>query len=98
MRWKAHLILNCDNKENDTKTSFGFKSRYQLPPYTELEHFEKDLINIINSVYKLKFTNNSVQKKLCADITEAESSRSIYVFADKTYHIYRMPTSEHNKL
>ena len=73
MRWKAHFFLNDDNKENNTKTSFGFKSKHQLPPCTELEHFEKDLINIVNNV---KFTNSkkSFQKKPCADITEIKNS------------------------
>ena len=97
MRWKAHFFLNGDNKENNTEASFGFKSRYHPPPCTELELFEKDLINIINNV---KFTNNknSFQKKLRADITEIKHSRNIYVFADKTNNVYKMPTSEYNKL
>ena len=79
------------------KHLFRFKSRYHPPPCTELQHFEKELINIINNV---KFTNNesSFQKKLLADITEIKNSRNIYVFADKTNNVYKMPTSEHNKL
>ena len=78
------------------KHLFGFKSRYHPPPCTGLQHFEKDLITIINNV---KFTNNesSFQKKLRADIAEIKNSRNIYVFADKT-NVYRMPTSEHNEL
>ena len=88
MPWKVHFFLNGDNKESNTKISFGFKSRYHPPPCTELEHFEKDLINIINNV---KFTNstNSFQKKLRVDITEIKNSRNFYVFADKTSNIYR---------
>ena len=59
--------------------------------------FEKDLINIINNV---KFANNknSFQKNLRADITEIKNSRNVYAFADKTNNVYRMLTSEHNKL
>ena len=97
MRWKAHFFLNGDNKENNAKTSFGLKSRYHSPPCFELEHFGKDLINIINNV---KFTNNknSFQKMLCAEITEIKNYRNMHVFADKTKNVYRMPTSEHNKL
>ena len=96
MRWKAHFFLNGEYKENDTKTFFGFKSRYHPPPCTELEHFEKDLINIIINV---KFTKNmnSFQRKLCTDLTEIKISRNSYIFADKTNNIYRMPTSEHNE-
>ena len=92
-----HFFLNGGNKENNTKTSFGIKSRFHPPPCTELEHFEKDLINIINYV---KFMNNmqSFNEKLLADITEIKNSRIIYVFADKTNNIYSMPISEHNKL
>ena len=41
---------------------------------------------------------NSFQKKPCTDITEIKNSRNIYVFADKTNNVYRMPTFEHNKL
>ena len=97
MRWKTYFFLNGDNKENNTKTSFGFESRYHPLPCTEIEHFGKDLIKIINNV---KFTNNknSFQKKLRADITEIKSSRNIHIFADKTNNVYKMPTSEHNKL
>ena len=46
MGCKTHFFLNGDNKENNTKTSFRFKSRYHPPPCTELQHFKKDLINI----------------------------------------------------
>ena len=97
MPWKALVFSNGDNKENNTKTSFGFKSRYHPPPCTELEHFEIDIINIINNI---KFTNNknSFQKSPRADITEIQDSRNIYVFADQTNNVYRMPISEHNKL
>ena len=94
MRWKAHFLLDGDDKDNNTKTSFGFKSRYHPPPWTELEHFEKDLINIINNI---KFTNikNSFQKKLRAGITEIKNSRNIDVFVDKTNNFYKILTSEH---
>ena len=34
---KAHFFLNGYNKETNTKTFFGFKSRYHPPPCTELE-------------------------------------------------------------
>ena len=94
MRWKAHFLLDGDDKDNNTKTSFGFKSRYHPPPWTELEHFEKDLINIINNI---KFTNNknSFQTKLRAGITEIKNCRNIDVFVDKTNNFYKIPTSEH---
>ena len=97
MRRKADFFLNGDSKKNNTKTSFGFKSRHHSPPCTELEHFKKDLINIVNNV---KFTNtkNSFQKKLCADIIEIKNSRNIYVFADKTNNVYKMSTSKYNEL
>ena len=70
MRWKADVFLNGDNKENNTKTSFGFKSRYQPPSCTELEHFEnRDLINIIINV---KFIHNtsSFQKNPHANLKD----------------------------
>ena len=97
MWWKEHFFLNGENEENNTKKSFGFKSKQHPPTCTELEHFEKDLINIINNV---KFANskNSFQKKVRADITEIKNSRNVYVFADKTNNVYIMPTSEHSKL
>ena len=72
-------------------------SNQHPPPCTEVEHFENDLINIINNA---KFTNNknSFQKKLRADIIEIKNSRNIYVFANKTNNVYKMLTSEHSKL
>ena len=60
MQWKADFFLNGDNKENNTKTSFGLKSRYHPPTCTELEHYEKDFINIINNV---KFIEMELSEK-----------------------------------
>ena len=94
MWWKEHFFLNDENEENNTKKSFGFKSKQHPPTCTELE---KDLINIINNV-KFGNSKNSFQKKVRADITEIKNSRNVYVFADKTNNVYIMPTSEHSKL
>ena len=63
MQLKAQFFLNGHNKENDSKTSFVFKLRDHLPLCTKLEHLEKDLINIINSV-KLKSNTKNLLKKL----------------------------------
>ena len=86
-----------DGRKMDSTVHHVPKSSDELMcPCNEPEHFEKDLINIINNV---KFTNstNSFQKKLRADITEIKNSRNLYVFADKTNNIYRIPAHEHNK-
>ena len=93
MQWKVYFFLNYDNKRNNTKKSFAFKRRYHLSQCKELDHFEKDLVNIINNA---KFTN-SFQIKPRTYIIEINNSRNIYVFADKTNNIYGILTSEHNK-
>ena len=83
--------------EEKRKETFGFKSRHHPPQPTELEMFEKDLLNIISSI-KFRNQKNTFQQKLKVDIDEIKKSPDVFVFADKTSNIYKMTPQEHNKL
>ena len=97
MRWKAHFFLNGSNREENRKKTFGFKSRHHPPQPNELEMFEKDLLNIINTI-KFRDQKNTFQQKLKAYIEEIKKSPDVFVFADKTSNIYKMTPQEHEKL
>ena len=59
--------LNEGKCQSDNKNTFGFRSRYHLSQSYELEKFEMDFFNIVNSI---KFSNykNDFQRKFDADI------------------------------
>ena len=54
----------------------------------ELENFEKDLFNVVNSIRFSNYTTD-FQQKLDADIVESKQSKNVFVFPDKTSNIYK---------
>ena len=80
MPWKTYFSLNGGKCEIDSKKAFAFRSRYHPPQSFELENFEKDLFNILNSS---KFSNYKKQ------------SENVFYFVDKTSNIYEMSTEQY---
>ena len=62
----------------------------------ELENFEKDLFNVVNSIRFSNYTTD-FQQKLDADIVESKQSKNVFVFPDKTSNIYKW-TEQYKKL
>ena len=95
MRWKVHFYLRREKEEEnddgniDTKKeNYGFKSRKCPQQCSELENFEKDLLEIVKNI-KFRTIKNNFQGKL--------KSPDVFIFADKTSNIYKLKPAEHKK-
>ena len=99
MRWETHFFLNDNekNKEEAKYGTFGFKSKHHPCQLRELYNFEKDLLNVVASL-RFRKLNDSFQEKMKSDISEIKSSPNVFIFADKTSHIYKAAPREYNKL
>ena len=62
----------------------------------ELENFEKDLFNVVNSIRFSNYTTD-FQQKLDVDIVESKQSQNVFVFPDKNSNIYKW-TEQYKKL
>ena len=107
--WRFQLIkLNylsneCDGKpycfENESESSFkyGFKTCKCPPQHKDLMEFEDYLQKMISNV---QFTRveNDFQNRLKNHIRSIQSSKKVFVFADKTRNIHVMEKSHHEKL
>ena len=54
--------------------------------------------NIEKETFGFKSKNCPAQRKMKEDICKLKSSKSVYVFADKTTNIYEVPLDEYKKL
>ena len=100
MRWKFYWFStnNSSSSEESKSENFGFKSKNTPPTSNELEAFENDMLDMIRNI---KFDDNytdQFQKKLKTDISKIRNSNDVYIFADKTTNIYKMPPEQYNKL
>ena len=71
MRWKTHFFLNQSKKQDNIKTTHGFKSRLHPQQHPDLEIFEKDLFDIAESI-KLRKVKNAFQTTIKKDIENKE--------------------------
>ena len=60
MCWKAHFFLNQSEKQNNVKTTYGFKSRLCLQQHPNVEVFDKNLFDIVKSI-KLRKVKDAFQ-------------------------------------
>ena len=95
MRWKAHFFVEPNN--SDRIQSFGFESEKTPKPHPAMIAFENDLCNLANSLEFTKYRSD-FQKRLQNDIKEIRNSPDMFVFADKTTNIYKMPPDSHDKM
>ena len=95
LRWKSFYYLNPSDKP--TKRTFGFKTTRTAPQVKELQRFENDLYGIISD---LEFTNfrSPFSRQLSKDVRRINSSRNIFLIADKTRNIYEVSVDTYNKL
>ena len=56
-----------------------------------------DLYNLLESV-KFTHSKSDFQRQLSADVREIQSSDAVYVLADKTSNIYKLPVNDYEKL
>ena len=92
MRWKALFFEN----ESESTFKYGFKTRKCPPQHKDLMEFEDDLQKMISSV-QFRRVKNDFQNRLKNDRL-IQSSKKVFVFADKTRNIYEMEKSNYKKL
>ena len=80
------------------KEVYNLKSQNTPPNNRLLDPFEADLFGLIKKI-KFKRENNNFQMKLNRDIKELESSKCIWVSANKSRNMYKVePTKYHEIL
>ena len=82
---ESNFFLNEGKCKIYNKSTFGFRLRYHPSQSLELEKFENNLFNIVNSI---KFSNykDNFQHQLDAGIADLKQSKNI-CFDDKTSNI-----------
>ena len=103
MHWKGYFLM--ENKaatlEEPHKETYGFKSKHHPRQSKYLEAFEKDSLNIANSL-KLRPVHNQFQQTMKEDIAQEDiaqikSSHDVFIFAGKTNNLYKSSPEEHKK-
>ena len=98
MRWKAFFFeKEDDNKQNDEKTNFGFRTHKSPPQHQDLVNFENDLLEMIQHI-TFKPARNEFQNRLRDDIRTIKSSSKAFIPADKSRNFYEMDKTSHDKL
>ena len=93
IRWKSLQFLG--KIEENSKETYGFKSRICPQSVDELNKFEEDLMLIINNINS-RNVHNKFQEKLKHDITEIRNSNQVVVPADKTRNLYKIEKQDYN--
>ena len=76
---------------------YGLKIRKCAPNIEELEAFEEDLLNMIETV-QFRKTSNGFQEKLRKDMDRIKQSKDVIIPADKTRNLYSVSKEQNNKL
>lgn len=97
IRWKTYFHLNPD-KVPPYKETYGFKSSKTAPQVKELNHFEKDLADLVSSGIKFRPFVNSYQKELRSKVKEIQTCTNYLLAADKTTNIYKVSGNDYKKL
>ena len=98
MRWKAHFFDNPTDTSTHQQQYFGFPSDRTPPTNKELTLFENDMYSIIKSIQYSESRRSELQCKLTKDINEMNQSNEIYVPADKTTNMYKLPKQDYTQL
>ena len=93
MRWKAPFFEN----ESESTSKHGFKTCKCPPQHKDLMKFENDFQKMISNLHFRRVKNN-FQNRLKNDTRSIQSSKKVFVFADKTRNIYEMEKAHYEKL
>ena len=105
LRWKTIFFLkeNEDSDSDSTNSSeytdqhYGFPSPNKPPPVKELNRFESDLWNLVDSV-TFSDKRSKFQKELAKDVNSICKSKNMIVPADKTRNLYEVKTEKYETL
>ena len=75
----------------------GSKPEKCPPKIEELEAFEEDLLNMIETV-QFRKTSNVFQDQLRKDMDRIKQSKDVIIPADKTRNLYSVNKEQYNKL
>ena len=97
MRWKANFYLNGNSGTENAESLVYHLRNARGPPVKEMKGFEEDLIKLISDV-SFRNVNDPFLKQVNEDIKNVNSSKNVFVFADKTTNIYETdPESYKNR-
>ena len=77
--WKAHFFLNQSKKQDNIKTTYGFKSKLHPQQHPDLEAFEEKLCDIM----KFRKVKDAFQTTIKKDISKINKSPNKFIFALK---------------
>ena len=97
MRFKSFFFLNPNDKPQQQKEFYGFKSISPAPFVPEIKPFEDDLIQLIQSVEFMPRSNQFLEN-LKQEKSEIEAQPKVYVPADKTTNMYLMEPKKYSEL
>lgn len=97
MRWRAFHFLKGNDKCEDTKETYGFKTRKCPPQIPELKAFESDVLKLIEDV-EFRTVSDDFQEKLKKDVERFRNTDDLIVKADKTKSMYRVSGEKYQKL
>ena len=92
MRWKALLF----EIKFESTIKFVFKTRKWPPQHKGLMEFEDDLQEMISNA-QFRRVNNDFKNGIKNDIWSIQSSKKVFVYADKTRNMYDMEKSHYEK-
>ena len=98
MRWKAHFHDHPSTSTSTKKETYGFNSEKTPPSIQDLAPFENDLYHLIKNIEYKQQPRNRFQRKLQNDVNAIENSTELFVPADKTTNLYKLPKDSYNKL
>ena len=96
IRWKAYWF-NQKDTNTAKKETYGFNSENVPPTDDQLSGFENDLYEMANGI-QFRRVQNPFLQKLSADTRKINASNEVYVPADKTTNLYKVPPDEYKKL
>ena len=77
--------------------NFGFKSVKTPPKNEHLNAFENDMYDMVRNI-EFENAKSSFQHQLQNDAKRIKQDPRLLITADKTSNLYRLTTSEYNKL
>ena len=106
MRWKAlffdrdqaNLNTNVNNNaQHQHINTFNLKRRKCPPQIQVMKEFEKDIQTMIKSI-KFRSLQNKFQRRLKEDLKLINSSKNIFLSADKTQNFYEITKEDYEKI
>ena len=97
LRWKAFFYSKGTTDQSKRTEYYGFKSQKSPPTDQNLRRFEEGLFEIIRTL-KFKKIKNDFQDRLRRDIRRIQTSKKVFVGADKSKNIYEVPVPKYRKI